>query len=73
MNDDSTAAVGQEGSEGGRSLAFDPALYRLRRAMECGINLLKGGRGMATRYDKLAVRYEAVVVIAAINQWLNAL
>ncbi|KAB8189713.1 IS5/IS1182 family transposase, partial [Nonomuraea phyllanthi] len=36
-------------------------------------NLLKGNRGMATRYDKLAVRYEAVVIIAAINQWLNAL
>ncbi len=28
---------------------------------------------MATRYDKLAVRYEATLTIAAINQWLLAL
>jgi hypothetical protein len=25
---------------------------------------------VATRYDKLAVRYEAVVHVAAINEWL---
>ncbi len=25
---------------------------------------------MATRYDKLAVRYEATVLVAAINEWL---
>jgi hypothetical protein len=27
-------------------------------------------RGMATRYDKLAVPYQATVTIAAINEWL---
>ncbi|WP_258308776.1 hypothetical protein [Streptomyces sp. NWU339] len=27
-------------------------------------------RGVATRYDKLAVRYEATVLVAAINEWL---
>ncbi|GKQ34698.1 hypothetical protein ALMP_12470 [Streptomyces sp. A012304] len=27
-------------------------------------------RAVATRYDKLAVRYEATVLIAAINEWL---
>jgi transposase len=31
---------------------------------------LKRHRGVATRYDKLAVRYEATVHIAAINEWL---
>ncbi|MEU6785607.1 hypothetical protein ABZ912_41005 [Nonomuraea angiospora] len=41
--------------------------------MECGINLLNHNQGMATRYDKLAVRYEAVLTIAAINEWLKAL
>ena len=37
--------------------------------MECG-NRLKRNRAVATRYDKLAVRYEATVCIAAINEWL---
>ena len=30
----------------------------------------KRNRAVATRYDKLAVRYEATVHIAAINEWL---
>lgn len=60
----------RRGSAGGRPPAFDREMYKRRHKVECRFALLKQARSVATRYDKLAVRYEATVQLALIRQTL---
>ncbi|MFE7054735.1 IS5 family transposase [Streptomyces californicus] len=60
----------RRGSAGWRPPGFDREKYKARHTVENRIALLKHARGVATRYDKLAVRYEATVQLAVIRQAL---
>jgi len=56
----------------GRKPAFDKAAYRRRNVVERCVNRLKQWRGIATRFEKRAVNYRAMVVIAALMIWLGS-
>ncbi len=62
----------QRAARPGRPLTFDSAIYARRNVVERCINRLKQWRGLATRYEKRAVNYRAMVVIASIVIWLDS-
>ena len=53
-----------------RGVRFDRAAYRERNVVERTIRRLKRHRAIATRYEKLAAHYAALVTIACILLWL---
>jgi transposase len=53
-----------------RGVRFDRAAYRRRNAIERTIRRLKTFRAIATRYEKLADHYQALLTIACIRLWL---
>jgi transposase len=63
----------RRGSRGGRPPNFDPVDYCGRNVVERSFNHLKQWRGLATRYDKLALTYRSGAVLHAVITWTTAL
>lgn len=66
---DTAAARQRRGSAGGRPRALDTETYKRRNVVERSFALIKQWRGLATRYDKLAITYRAAIVLAACLTW----
>jgi transposase len=50
---------------------YDRHIYKERHLVECFFAKLKKYRRIATRYEKLALTFKAVVMIAACLEWLQ--
>lgn len=59
----------RRGTRGGRPPAFDAVDYRGRNVIERRYCHVKQWRGLATRYDKLALTYRAAAVLNAVIAW----
>jgi len=55
----------------GRPLSFDREAYRLRSAIENCVGWLKECRRIATRFDKLALNFLAMLKLAIIQRYLR--
>lgn len=63
----------RKGSRGGRPVRFDAEKYKGRNVVERSFAAIKQWRGLATRYDKLALTYRAGVLLSAVCTWLKRL
>jgi len=61
----------RRGSTGARPVTYDRDTYKGRNVVERSFARLKQWRGLATRYDKLAIVYRAAAVLAAVITWLH--
>lgn len=59
----------RRGHQGGRAPSFDREVYKGRNVVERSFALLKQWRGLATRFDKLAIVYRSAVALAAVLVW----
>lgn len=62
--------IPRRANESRQGTCFDRAAYRERNRVERTLNRLKHYRRIATRYEKRAVNYLAMLTIAAIMLWL---
>jgi transposase len=67
---DQQANRARRGSAGGRPPGFDKSAYRRRNVVERCFNRLKQYRAIATRYDKTALSYQAMIDLATLKMWL---
>jgi transposase len=58
-------------SKGGRSPAFDAAIYKQRNTVERAFGKLRQHRAVATRYDKRDFVWRGTVDVASIRIWLR--
>ncbi|WP_420711004.1 transposase [Streptomyces sp. NRRL F-2580] len=65
------ATTPRRGTHGGRPSAFEEDIYRNRNLVERCFARLKQFRAIATRFDKLADRHRAEIVVAALIPWLR--
>ena len=63
----------RRGSVGGGPPVFDKEDYKGWSVVERNFNIFKQWRGLATRYDKLALTYRGRAVLRALIIWLAAL
>ena len=54
-----------------QAIAHDSELYKERHLVECFINKIKHFRRIATRYDKTAQTFMAMICIACMMVWLR--
>ena len=60
------------GSAGGRPVSYDTQLYKGRNVVERSYESFRQWRGLATRYDKLAVIFRGAAVLPSITMWLRS-
>jgi transposase len=66
---DQQADRDRRGSAGERPPAFDTIAYKWRNIVERCISRLKQYKAIATRYDKTAASYQAMIDLATLLMW----
>lgn len=54
-----------------RAVPYGPDIYQERHLVECFFNKIKQFRRIATRYEKTATAFLAMVTVAAMMIWLR--